>query len=161
MIYAIQRGDYAILEQRLWLYFASTTALGMQLSVQCNEEIPFNSSQDAFAQAGGVQPQIAAFFPESVQPLFAICQEWATAPRDPRENQPVQSDIPTLVLAGEVDPITPPNWGRMVAGDLSQAYFFEFPEVGHWVTRSSACAIQMALAFWDDPSQEPDPTCLN
>jgi pimeloyl-ACP methyl ester carboxylesterase len=160
MIYAIWRGDYDLLRQRLWLYFASTTALGMQISVQCNEEIPFNSPQEAYVQAEGVQPQIAAFFPESVAPLFAVCQDWAPGPLDPRENQPVRSDVPALVLAGEGDPITPPDWGRMLASDLAQAYFYDFPGNGHWVTRSSPCAVQMALSFWENPTQAPDSTCI-
>jgi pimeloyl-ACP methyl ester carboxylesterase len=73
-----------------------------------------------------------------------------SAPPDPRENLPIQR-LPTLVLAGEHDPITPPDWGRMVAADLSNAYFYEFPGNGHWVTRSSQCPLQMALAFWQDP----------
>jgi len=159
MIYAVQRGDFDLLEQRLWLYFAGTTALGMQMSVQCAEEIPFNSPQEAYTQAEGVQPQIAAFFPASVQSLFAVCRKWALVPPDPRENQPVHSDIPTLVLAGEIDPITPPEWGRLVAEDLSDAAFFEFPEVGHWVTRASPCAVEMALAFWEEPNSPVDSSC--
>jgi pimeloyl-ACP methyl ester carboxylesterase len=160
MIYAVQRGDYEILEQRLWLYFASTTALGMQLSVQCAEEFPFNSPQEAFALAEGVRPQIAAFFPESVQRLFAVCREWAPARLDRHENQPVHSAIPALVLAGELDPITPPEWGRLVAEDLANAVFYEFPGNGHWVTRSSACAVRLALAFWDDPDSPLDSSCV-
>ncbi|HLE16405.1 MAG TPA: alpha/beta hydrolase, partial [Anaerolineales bacterium] len=84
---------------------------------------------------------------------------WALVPPDPRENQPVHSDIPTLVLAGEIDPITPPEWGRLVAEDLSDAAFFEFPEVGHWVTRASPCAVEMALAFWEDPNSPVDSSC--
>jgi pimeloyl-ACP methyl ester carboxylesterase len=78
---------------------------------------------------------------------------------DPRENEPVHSDIPSLILAGEVDPITPPEWGRMVESDLAYAYFYEFPGHGHWVTRSSSCALQMSLAFWDDPSVDPGFVC--
>jgi pimeloyl-ACP methyl ester carboxylesterase len=80
-------------------------------------------------------------------------------PPDPRENQTIHSDIPTLVLAGEGDPITPPDWGRMVAADLAHAWFHEFPAQGYWVARSSSCAVQMALAFWDDPSVDPGSIC--
>jgi pimeloyl-ACP methyl ester carboxylesterase len=131
----------------------------MQMAVQCAEEFPFSTPEEAYTAAQGVQPQIAAFFPQSVQPLFAACKEWMVTLPDPRENLPVSSDVPTLVLAGEGDPITPPEWGRMVAGDLSHASFHEFPGNGHWVGRSSGCAMQMALAFWENPAADPGSVC--
>ena len=159
MIYEIRDGDFGILRERLALYFDTANALGMQMAVECYEEFPFNAAEEAYTAAQNVQPQIAAFYPASVRPLFAICREWTTAPPDPRENLPVKSDIPTLVLAGEVDPITPPDWGRMVAADLSKAYFHEFPGDGHWVTRSSQCALRMSLAFWQNPTTDPGYVC--
>jgi pimeloyl-ACP methyl ester carboxylesterase len=131
----------------------------MQMAVQCSEEFPFNAPEEAYAAAQGVQPQIAAFFPDSVQPLFAVCKEWTVTPPDPRENLAVSSDLPTLVLAGEGDPITPPDWGRMVAQDLSTAHFYEFPANGHWVVRSSSCAVLIALAFWENPTSDPGYIC--
>jgi pimeloyl-ACP methyl ester carboxylesterase len=159
MIYDIRQGEYRILKERLALYFGASGALGMQMAVQCAEEIPFNVPEDAYAAAQGVQPQIAAFFPASVQPLFEVCREWNVNHLDPRENLPVNSTLPVLVLAGEFDPITPPEWGRMVDADLTNAYFQEFPGNGHWVTRSSPCAVQMALVFWEDPSVDPTGLC--
>jgi pimeloyl-ACP methyl ester carboxylesterase len=159
MIYDIRGGEYGILRDRLALYFDASGALGMQMAVQCTEEIRFNTVEDAYAAAQGVQPQIAAFYPASVRPLFAVCGDWATTPLDPRENAPVTSDLPALILAGEDDPITPPDWGRMVDADLTNAYFHEFPGHGHWVTRSSRCALQMALAFWDSPTVDPGFAC--
>jgi pimeloyl-ACP methyl ester carboxylesterase len=159
MIYDIRQGDHTILRERLALYFDASGALGMQMAVQCAEEIPFNTPEDAYVAAQGVQPQIAAYYLNSLEPLFSVCREWSFAPPDPRENLPVFSDIPTLILAGEQDPITPPEWGRMVAQDLSNSYFHEFPGNGHWVARSSHCALSMALAFWDDPTMDPVSVC--
>lgn len=160
MIYQVQRGEYSILRERLRLYFDTSGAFGMGTSVQCAEEIPFNSLNDVYAAAQGIQPEIAAFFPKSVQYLFTVCQDWTGIAPDPRENQPVESDIPSLILAGEFDPITPPVWGQMTVAHLSHAYFYEFRGNGHWVTRSSRCALSIALAFWDDPVATPNTACL-
>lgn len=160
MIFDIRRGDYTILRERLRLYFDTSVALGMQMAVQCGEEIPFSTPEDALAAAQGVRLELADFFSASVQPLFAACQNWVSAPLDPRENQAVASDLPVLLLAGEYDPITPPDWGRMAANTLPNAYFYEFPGNGHWVTRSSSCARSLALAFWEKPDAVPDSTCL-
>ena len=159
MIYDIREGNYTILRERLALYFDTASALGMQMAVQCAEEFPFNTPEEAYAGAQNLQPQIAAFYPLSVQPLFAVCREWTTTPPDPRENLAVLSDLPALVLAGEHDPITPPEWGQLVATDLLNAYYYAFPGNGHWVTRSSPCALQMSLAFWLDPAVDPGYHC--
>jgi len=159
MIYELRERDSTILKERLALYFDTSGALGMNMAVQCAEEIPFGTMEDVYQAAQDVPPQIAAYYSNSVQPLFAVCREWASAPPDPRENLPVFSDVPTLILAGEQDPITPPEWGRMVAQDLSNSHFHEFPESGHWVMRSSPCTVMMALAFWDDPTSDPGSVC--
>jgi pimeloyl-ACP methyl ester carboxylesterase len=161
MIYQIQAGEYSILRNRLRLYFDTSSARGMNTSVQCGEEVLFNSAQDAFAAAQGVQPAIGAFFSESVQPLFTICQDWTGIAPDPRENLPVSSDIPSLILAGAFDPITPPEWGQITAGYLLNSYYYAFPGNGHWVTRSSRCALAITLSFLDDPFTDPDVSCLS
>lgn len=160
MIYEIRQGDTLILQERLRLYFDEAPAIGMQMAVQCFEEMPFNAPEEAYTAARGVQPQIAAFFPDSVQPLFLACRDWNPGMPDAIENQPVHSDLPTLILAGEHDPITPPEWGSLAAETLSNAHFFLFPGHGHWATRSSRCAVDMALAFWDDPTAAPDAACI-
>jgi pimeloyl-ACP methyl ester carboxylesterase len=160
MIFDLQQGETGILQERLRLYFDQPPALGMQMAVQCNEEIPFSLVEESFVLAEGVEPQIAAFFPKSVQPLFAACEEWRSEPLEAIENQPVVSDVPALILAGEYDPITPPKWGRMTAETLSNAYFYEYPGNGHWVTRSSSCARQMAFQFWEQPAEAPDSGCM-
>jgi pimeloyl-ACP methyl ester carboxylesterase len=160
MIYQVQRGEYSILRERLSLYFDTSSALGMGTSVQCAEEMPFNAANEAYTAAQSVQPTIAAFFPQSVQYLFTVCQDWTGIPPDPRENQPVTSAIPSLILAGAFDPITPPAWGQLTAGHLTNSYYYEFRGNGHWVTRSSRCALSLALAFWDNPVTPPDATCL-
>jgi hypothetical protein len=69
------------------------------------------------------------------------------------------SDIPTLVLEGEFDPVTPPEYGQLVAGYLSNSYFFEFPGVGHDVL-GNECARSIAGAFINDPSEAPDDACI-
>jgi pimeloyl-ACP methyl ester carboxylesterase len=83
--------------------------------------------------------------------------ERAPAPR-PRLRQ--RTDIPTLVLAGEYDPITPPRWGEEVAETLSRGYFFTYPGIGHGATVEDYCPLDMALAFLRDPDAGPDASCI-
>jgi pimeloyl-ACP methyl ester carboxylesterase len=76
------------------------------------------------------------------------------------ENQPVTSDIPTLVLAGEYDPITPPEYGRTAAQALASSFFYELPGLGHGVSADNGCAMGLMLDFLAEPAAEPDAACV-
>ena len=41
--------------------------------------------------------------------LTDLCEMWGTAEADTVENEPVRVDAPTLILAGEFDPVPPPS----------------------------------------------------
>ena len=75
-------------------------------------------------------------------------------------DEPVSSDIPALVLSGEMDPITPPEWGDLVSGYLSNAYTYTFPTLGHGTIWQDACPVTMMLAFLNNPDEEPDSACI-
>jgi pimeloyl-ACP methyl ester carboxylesterase len=159
MIIDVDRGDYSILRERLALYFDTGTAIGMQMSVQCREEIPFGSLEDLTAAGQGLRPQITSTFENTVIPLYQACSIWGVAPADPLENQPVTSSVPALVLAGEGDPITPPAWSQSTADNLPNSYFYQFQGMGHWVARASGCAIELIIDFLVNPSVQPTRVC--
>jgi hypothetical protein len=91
---------------------------------------------------------------------LSICEMWGAGTADALENAPVMSDIPTLILAGEYDPITPPAWGELVQQSLSNAYYYEFTGTGHGVSLSGDCAQSVVESFWADPASEPATACL-
>jgi hypothetical protein len=76
------------------------------------------------------------------------------------ENQPVTSDIPTLVMQGEYDPITPPAWGQHAAETLENGYFYIYPGVGHGAALVDGCPREMMLAFLENPTATPDDSCI-
>lgn len=131
--------------------------LGMRFSFWCREEVPFENPQRIAAQARRY-PQITGY---EIQPeLLAVCDVWKVGRAQPRENQPVRSTIPALVLAAEYDAYTPPAWGRLVASSLRHSYFFEVPQIGHGPAFSSACARSVIAEFLRNPHSAPVATCL-
>jgi pimeloyl-ACP methyl ester carboxylesterase len=138
----------------------SSTAQGVYYAVLCNEEVPFVTPEIVAAATAGVREEIKkvslAF---ETQPLFDICAFWGSPPPAAIENQPVVSDIPTLILSGEYDPLTPPAFGQLVAQTLSHSSFFEFPGFGHGALGSD-CSVDLARAFLTDPSQPVDGSCV-
>ncbi len=164
LIYDVNQGETTNLSALLSSFLLSTefVSIGMQFSVQCYEENSF-TNQDEVMAAITAQPELMGIFQYSANLgalTLSICDEWGAGTADPLENAPVTSDIPTLILAGEYDPITPPAWGRLVQGALSNAYYYEFAGTGHGVTVSGECGATVMESFLADPTSEPDTTCL-
>jgi pimeloyl-ACP methyl ester carboxylesterase len=163
LIYDASQGNTDLLALLVGSLIASQSAIsdGMNFAVQCAEEIPFNSL-DAVEADAAKYPKMAGYFdPGSLSAPFDTCREMLIAPTTaPTANQAVKSDIPTLVLAGEFDPITPPSWGQLVTQDLSHSYFYEYTGAGHAPSLSIGCARQMMIGFIQNPSQAPNDACL-
>jgi len=137
------------------------SSLGMSLSVQCHEELSFSSQELVQSRLSG-HPELAGIYENSlIGPfMFEVCQDWPAGKADPSANQPVYSDVPTLLMSGEFDPITPPAWGRKAAQTLSRAYYFEYPGIGHGASLIQGCPQDMAIAFLAQPETVPDDTCI-
>ncbi|MBJ7452915.1 MAG: alpha/beta hydrolase, partial [Blastococcus sp.] len=137
-------------------------AVGQQLAVQCNEEVSFGSRDDVVAAAAD-HPLVEGYFesgPSSGSGIFDVCGSWDAGEADAEANEKLASDIPTLVLAGDLDPITPPRWGEQIAGDLSEAFYVQFPFTGHGSLPSHECAVDITEDFLDQPGSEPATDCV-
>jgi pimeloyl-ACP methyl ester carboxylesterase len=135
---------------------------GAFYSLACREEVPFDSYENALALAADLPPALAdhyLFLFSFWQ--FSLCQVWTVEPADPVVNEPVSSDVPVLIFAGQFDPIAPPEWGQLAAETLSSSFFYEFPGLGHGVMDSDHCALGIGLQFLDEPTTEPDASCLD
>ena len=91
---------------------------------------------------------------------YHVCRYWASGEADAAFRQPVRSDVPTLILAGEFDPVTPPEWADLAAAGLSRASTFIFPAVGHGVLDSHVCAAELVREFFAHPEAPKTPKCL-
>lgn len=133
-----------------------TISNGMYYAVQCQEEVPFDKQAD-IDRAREQYPDYAAL---GSQHIIDTCRTYGVKSASPIENQPVNSDVPTLVFSGEFDPITPPSWAEEAAKTLSKSFYFNVPRGGHGSSASVDCPRSIMLAFLDNPSQKPDSSCL-
>ena len=92
---------------------------------------------------------------------YHACRYWASGEADDAFRQPVVSDVPTLLLAGEFDPVTPPEWAEQAAQGLSRGSVFVFPAVGHGVLDSHVCAAELVRGFLSRPEGPKAPKCLD
>jgi pimeloyl-ACP methyl ester carboxylesterase len=153
-------GDLEGMEQLASLFFTNDRfiSIGMYFAVQCNEEYPF-STVEMVEDAVAAYPDAAPLF-RDIPGEFQECATWGSGTADDVEDDPVASDLPTLIMGGVFDPITPPQFGRDVAATLPNSYFFEYPGLGHGVSTAHPCPLGMTLAFLDDPSSPPDDACI-
>ena len=83
--------------------------------------------------------------------------EWPATSSD--FNQPVVSDIPSLVLAGSYDPVTPPASSKRAADYLSRSTFVQVASSGHGVTGLNDCIFALQLRFLAKPDEVLDTSC--
>ncbi len=146
-------------------YEALLTALslGMHYTVQCQEEYMLPLERD-YASVIAAHPHLSGYLGYAVEGISTIqelCGLWQAKARPAIANSPVESDIPTLLLSGDFDPITPPAYADMTADTLATSYSFVLPQVGHGVLRSDSCAVDIALDFIASPWTEPDGGCID
>jgi pimeloyl-ACP methyl ester carboxylesterase len=91
---------------------------------------------------------------------YHACRYWASGEAPAAFREPVESSLPTLLLAGEFDPVTPPEWAELAAETLSGAELFIFPAIGHGVLDSHLCAADLVRAFLLEPDAPKPPKCL-
>ena len=139
---------------------ARTLSQGLQYSIACAEQRGFSAA--AIDTSGPYQAFARAVARLSFGPerLLAACRIWDVPNLDPSANA-VVGDTPTLLLAGEFDPATPPSYAQSVARTLTAARVFTLPGVAHTPIDGGPCPMSLALAFMDDPTRVPDGACVS
>ncbi|MEO0407900.1 MAG: alpha/beta fold hydrolase, partial [Cyanobacteria bacterium P01_A01_bin.135] len=133
---------------------------GMHYSVECHEEFAFNDRERAQAIYEGLSfPLLGTAGWTVTNQIEAVCAVWPSGRAAAIENEPVASDVPTLVMAGAYDSQTPPSWNQLALTPLTNAHYVAFPNTGHGAIAYSHCAQQVSAAFIDAPTQPPDSDC--
>ncbi len=158
LVYNTRASNYDQLASLLpLLLFQPTFSVGMYQAVICAEEANF---QPQAMPVAGVRPELAKLMQADNAIVLDICQVWKIPKLGAEVNAPVVSDVPTLLLSGRFDPITPPAYAEAVAERLSNGYAFTFPNTSHGAFIANACANHIAQDFLDNPRLEPEASCL-
>ena len=97
---------------------------------------------------------------ETLARATALCEELGMSKRPASDYEPTQTTIPTLIIEGDMDPITPPPNAKAILPGFENGTYVEFPYAGHGPSRSVKCAGHMLNKFYDDPDSEPDLSCI-
>ncbi len=132
-------------------------ASGMQNSVICSEDVPFFTTGAADLERLSKTYQGR----DQLDALQEICKLWPRAAVDADLHQPLNSDIPTLLLSGEADPVTPPADAERAAQGLTRHRHLVLAGEGHGQV-ATGCIPRLMAEFLDTASPATlDAACLN
>ena len=130
-------------------------SLGMRFSVLCTEDAGRVTTSDVERETAGT-----LFGRHLLGPQIAACERWPKGTVEPTFYDPVVSDVPALVLSGDIDPVTPPAWGEMVVKYLKHGRHIVMPATGHGVI-GTPCGLQLVQDFIDAASSASlDTSCV-
>jgi pimeloyl-ACP methyl ester carboxylesterase len=129
-IHLAAQGDWKLLTET-GAHFASgrdfgSLADGYYLSLTCSEDVPFIREDEIPA---AVQGTFLGDF--RIRKQKAACAAWPVPPVDRKFLNPVVSGVPTLLLSGERDPVTPPVSAERAARTLKNSLSVVVPDGGH------------------------------
>lgn len=158
MIYDARDGRFTLVEAVYPLVlFDRTFASGMYYAVMCAEDADFSLAELAL---DGVVPPLARAQTRDTAAFLDLCARWNAPPLGARADEPVRANVPTLLLSGAFDPITPPAFGETAAETITPSYVFEFPAYGHGALTSGACPNEIIFEFVKNPARAPNAQCI-
>jgi pimeloyl-ACP methyl ester carboxylesterase len=146
MIYRVHGGDTSILllSAAIPVYAFDSISIGTYISVNCRDQI-FQMSMEKLDKT-----------------IRDMCKVWDVKAPLPGENDPVVSEIPTLIFAGRYDPVTPVSLADQLATHLSHSQVIVIPDQGHAPTATgvSDCPAKLMQSFLRDPNIPLDMACV-
>lgn len=128
----------------------------------CQEDLPYNSFENYekltksldYPQLGPTQWDAGA------KGFFKKCEQFEPKSH-PGFHDPVVSDIPTLSLGSTWDTQTAASWAKEAVKTLPNGQAFIIPEAGHAAIVYQECAIDMGVAFINNPKRKLDNRCAD
>jgi len=131
-------------------------ANGMHNAVVCTEDVPF-MRKEALADPAITQSYLGNIFIEALQ---ASCAVWPQGVIDPDFHSPLRSDVPTLLLSGENDPVTPASFGVQALKSFTHGRHLVFTGQGHGQLNSQ-CGMSLITRFVERMSVDQlDTECI-
>jgi len=150
------QGDYAPIYAASLLLgsdLAEQMSSALHYSVTCAEDVPRIADDDRRRLAA---TRIATLAPK----ILSVCDIWPRGRQPADATTPVVTDIPTLLVSGGLDPVTPPAYAEEVAKALSHHEHVVANGYGHIVS-PQACGPRLVAAFVDRAGFDTlPPSCI-
>jgi pimeloyl-ACP methyl ester carboxylesterase len=132
-------------------------AAAQSMSITCFEDLPRhekNLEEIIFKH----YPEFSALYTSGLDQ--AICNEFRPQVADKKIFQAITSNVPVLILAGELDPVCPPFFGQVTARTLSNSTFITVPSASHAAMFADDCLMKIATDFISSPHVKSNTECV-
>lgn len=130
--------------------------IGLTFNITCNEDFPRINAEMALKDADNTFGK-----DNSHQAFKTACSVWPKYSVAPEFYTPVTADIPTLILSGNLDPVTPPSNAEYSAKTLPNSAHYIANNVAH-IVAGKGCGTDLITEFLNDLSPKTiDATCLD
>ena len=135
---------------------------GMYTSVLCHDEFSFATADQAEDRTADVVPvELRTSLSSASLEFFELCEAWGAGEAADWANAAVVSDIPTLIVVGELDPATPPVWGELALQTLENGVLYIVGGSGHSLLSTNDCVINLSSDFIADPYAPLNDSCID
>ncbi|MBT8313381.1 MAG: alpha/beta hydrolase, partial [Maribacter sp.] len=159
-LHKLLSGDYGQIEKSPGILFPSDDfSHGLSLSIILSEfanfekdNIPLDDEYAEFVKGSGT----LIFTPHFLNRAKKV---WKVSDLQNKHINLV-SDVPTLMLSGELDHVCPPRYTTELSKKLKNSYGYIFPGIAHSPIEQGGCGIMMMKEFIDDPTKAPNSECM-
>jgi pimeloyl-ACP methyl ester carboxylesterase len=154
LIEGIQKNNYNDLIRAIRTVQSTLNIINgvMYMSVAAYEELPFSGLKEIESELSAL-PSLypgPAFFMSDPY----VLERWHSFRAPEREDQPVSSDHPILLVSGLLDPVTPPSNAKTMLPHLSNARHIVFEQESH--ANFYPCYFYLLMQFFNNPAAELD-----
>jgi len=158
IIHAAYLGDYGPFVRAAYLYsrnLEDQIARGLHLSIICAESVPFITEADIARETANTDSGDSR-----VRSVIKACQDWPKAKVTPSFLEPVNSNVPVLIISGELDPVTEPSLATEMAKFLPNGRQILIHYGGH--TPGNECTYNLVSEFISKGSAKGlDASCVD
>lgn len=143
---AKQTGDFSAFAMVYWQrtrWVGDSSSVPLHLGVYCAEDLPFHDDADVRRRARGT------FIGDDYFDEYRnACKAWPMPRAAAEMREAWRSSIPTLLISGERDPVTPPSYGDRVGKTLGRHRHIVVPGGGH--AEQSLCKTGVLARFLNE-----------
>ncbi len=160
LIHAFAMQDQEVIRRAITYEYGSPASnfdSGMSIAVECIDHYTPEAFGDFQSYGEGLHP---AF---SNVPWFNLgCEYWAPEAAATQDMAPFKSDVPTMIIHGEHDPVSTREHAETHLPWFSKLQIFTTPGMAHGPPspRERGCWKDLITRFMTDPEQPVDSSCL-
>jgi pimeloyl-ACP methyl ester carboxylesterase/uncharacterized protein YukE len=149
MITEASHGNYTPLRDHYQNDIRNRDLNGVYYTIYCSEFPPYELANFNISQVPEIYQNELRL---DAQLMREVCRLWNPLNLSLSRQVSFQTQVPTLMLSGRFDPVTPPRYANLAAGPFSNHTLITFPLLTHGVLGNGECTSVIVSDFFKKPN---------